>query len=339
MHDRMIWYRFRWLVLAVLMLFTCWCAITCRPISPSVTEVNPKDCHWVEHVAGVTCIPNTIQRLVTLDSVSFEYAVALGFHPVGSPLSQRLQSYLNDQLLGVENIGVGGNPSLERVLALKPDLILGLAYHQGIYTQASQIAPTILMQFDHSGEWKAVFQKFSTALKREEFAQQVMNQYHHRLQDLQHILKTAANPIQGLPFPLKVSVVRIYPHTINLYLRDSFCGTILQDAGLARPLFQNLSASEAKQQLGNEIQVSISVEQTDLADGDVMFIWTSEDTVADTQTARKKLATLQSSPLWQSLNVIKRDRVYFVPDYWIGAGPLAAQAVIDDLFKYLVKSS
>lgn len=332
-------YRFRWLILAMLMVVTCWQTIACRPISPSVTQtVTQPECHLVKHAAGETCVPNKIQRLVTLDQAAFEYAVALGLQPIATTLSQIIPPYLSDRLTGVENVGEAGSPNIERVLALKPDLILGLDYHQGIYAQAAQIAPTVLIQFDHSGEWKEVFHRFGMALNREAIEQQAMNQYRRRLQDLQNTLKAAVSA-QGLPFPLKISVVRIYPDTINLYLRDSFCGSILQDAGLTRPELQNLSASEAKQRFGNEIQVSISVEQSDQVDGDVMFIWTSENTAAANQTARKKLAGLHSSPLWQRLNVIQKDRVYFVPDYWIGSGPIAANAVIDDLFKHLVKPS
>lgn len=282
-------------------------------------------------------MPNTIQRLVTLDEVSFESAIALGFQPVGAPLSEQIPAYLSDRVAGVENIGTGGRPNLERILTLKPDLIIGLDFNQDVYAQASQIAPTVLMPFEHSGKWKAFFRQFSIALNRETIGQAVMHQYERRLQALQNTLKAATSSVQNLSFPFKVSVVRVYPDNINLYFRDSFCGTILQDAGLARPDVQNLSASEAKQRFNNEVQALISLEQLDRADGDVMFVWTGEDSVAATQSAQKKLAKLQVSPLWRNLNVIKLNRVYFVPDYWIGGNPLAANAIIDDLFKYLVK--
>lgn len=335
-------HQFRWLTLAFLMLFTCWFTIACRPTSSPVnqrTEAISTNCRLVEHAAGVTCVPNTIQRLITLDSTSFEYAIALGLRPIGTPLSQNIPAYLSERLAGVEDVGQGSNPSLERVLALKPDLILGLDYHQVIYTQASQIAPTILIQFEHSGKWKAIFQRFSLALDREAIAQQVMNQYHRRLQDLQATLKAATDSVHGLPFPPQISIVRIYPDTINLYFRESFCGTVLQDAGLARPKAQDFSALEAKEQFSNAIQASISLEQIDQADGDVMFVWTSENTVAGNESAQEKLAKLQTFSLWQQLEAIKSDRVYFVPSHWIGNGPLAANAIIDDLFKYLVKPS
>lgn len=330
--------RWRWLMVSTLLLFTCWGAIACHSVPATESQTNVQvNCHGVEHGAGITCVPNTIQRLVVLDQVSLEYALALGFHPVGAPLSQR-KAYLRDRLIGVETIGEGGTPNLERVLALKPDLIVGLDFNQAIYAQASQIAPTLLIPFTYSGEWKEAFQRFSTALDREEIGQQVMHQYQQRLRNLQNTLKEM-NSAQGLSFPFKVSVVRIYPDKLSLYFRDSFCGIILQDAGLLRPNAQDLSASEAKRWFNNEIQESISLEQVDQADGDVMFAWTSEDSVAADQSAKERFAKLQTAPLWQQLNAIKMDRVYFVPDYWIGSGPLAANAVIDDLFRYLVNPS
>lgn len=329
--------RWRWLMLSLLLLFTCWGAIACHSVPPRVGQTNQTNCRFVEQASGITCVPETIQRLVVLDQVSLEYAIALGLHPVGAPLSQR-KAYLRDRLIGVETIGEGGTPNLERVLALKPDLIVGLNFNQDIYAQASQIAPTLLIPFTYSGEWKEAFQRFSVALDREAIGQQVMHQYQQRLRNLQDILQEM-NSAQGLSFPFKVSVVRIYPDRLSLYFRDSFCGIILQDAGLLRPKAQDLSASEAKRWFNNEIQESISLEQVDQADGDVMFVWTSEDSVAANQSARQRFEKLQTARLWQQLTAIKMDRVYFVPDYWIGSGPLAANAVIDDLFKYLVNPS
>ncbi|MDL5057544.1 hypothetical protein [Geitlerinema calcuttense] len=104
----------------------------------------------------------------------------------------------------------------------------------------------------------------------------------------------AASSSQGLPFPPQVSVVRIYPDSINLYLHDSFVGVILQDAGLARPEVQNIPASEAQQQFGNPIQVSISLKRLEQADGDVLFVWTGEDTSQASQAAQSPVATTQS---------------------------------------------
>lgn len=327
--------RFRWLILAALLLFTLVQTIACGHRSVPVGQAT---CHPVKHSTGTTCVPDRIERLVTLDTASFEYAIALGLQPVGTVKDERSSSYLQNQIASVESIGQTGEPNLERVLALKPDLILGLDHHKTIYTQTSQIAPTVLFKFEHSGEWKDVFHTFSVALRREAIEQQVMQQYDRRLQDFQNRLKATLKK-NNLPALPKVSVVRIYPGSINLYLRDSFPGTVLQDAGLPRPTAQDRTAAEATQLFDNPIQVSISLERIEQADGDVMFVWTSENTSEATETARKKLVELQANSLWQRLNAVRKDCVHFVPDYWIGSGPIAANAMLDDLYKYLIQTS
>lgn len=135
-----------------------------------------------------------------------------------------------------------------------------------------------------------------------------------------------------------VSVIRIYPNSISLYLRDSFPGTVLQDAGLSRPATQDLNAADSLRLVNNPIQASISQELLDQADADVLFVWTAENRREANQEAQQALAALQNNPLWKSLSVVQRNQVYFVPSYWIGSGPIAANLILDDLFKYLVEN-
>ncbi len=319
-----------------LLYFLLGCCLTaialaaCQPQSSD--SVSSKSCHWVEHAAGRTCVPDQIKRLVTLDGTSFENAIALGLKPVGA--TKTIDPNLQSQLREVVEIGLPGEPNLEKVLALKPDLILGLDYQQNLYSQASQIAPTVLFKFDHSGQWKEVFQAYGQALNRADIGQKVMADYQRRLQDFRQRFEARSAPDKSSSF--QVSVVRIYPDVINLYFRDSFPGTILQDAGLARPQAQNISASEAQHRYQNPIQASISLERLDQADGDALFIWTAENTAEANQTAQKKLTELRADPLWNRLQAVQKDRIYLVPSYWIGSGPLAADAIVDDLFKYLL---
>ncbi|WP_228058393.1 ABC transporter substrate-binding protein [Nostoc sp. LEGE 12447] len=112
----------------------------------------------------------------------------------------------------------------------------------------------------------------------------------------------------------------------------------MQDAGLSRPESQNLTASKAKNLFNNPIQMSISNELIEKADGDVIFIWTAENNVKGNQTAQNKLDQLKLSPLWKNLKAVKENKVYLVSSYWIGSGMLAANAIIDDLFKYLINT-
>jgi len=136
----------RWLILAMLFLLALLSAIAHQQLRYTVSKSPvPIACRPVIHAAGTACVPEQIKRLVTLDETSFEFAVALGLRPIGTGNTSRSKLYLQDQIATVENIGRAGEPNLERVLALKPDLILGLDYHDDIYAQAAQIAPTLLI--------------------------------------------------------------------------------------------------------------------------------------------------------------------------------------------------
>ncbi|MEA5515422.1 iron-siderophore ABC transporter substrate-binding protein [Nodularia sp. UHCC 0506] len=312
-------------------LFTLIVTVACHrggslPVNEQITNTACRD---VEHAAGITCVPEKFERLVTLDDA--ENAIALGVKPIGAVFSD-FSSYWQDQLTGVKNIGKIGEPNLESILVLKPDLIVGSGYHKDIYPITSKIAPTVLLTYQHSGQWKEVFTNISVALGKKEVGQQVMEDYYQRLKEFKQQM---GNDLSKF----KVSVVRVYPDKINLYLLDSFCGIVLQDAGLSRPESQNYTASEAEKLFGNPIQVSIGNELIEKADGDVIFIWTYENNAKGNQTAKKKLEELQANPLWKNLKAVQANKVYVVPDYWIGSGMLAANAIIDDLFKYLINQS
>ncbi|MEM9807039.1 MAG: iron-siderophore ABC transporter substrate-binding protein [Cyanobacteria bacterium P01_D01_bin.56] len=297
----------------------------------------PTDCHWVQHAAGRACVPTQIERLVTLDTTSFENAVALGLQPIATVDTHRFNSLLEEHLADVVNLGQVDEPNIERVLTLKPDLILMLDYQPALYAQVSQIAPTIFIEFEHSGLWKEVFREYSRVLGREDIGQQVLDNYDRRLQEFKQ--QREAEQQGNLTSSLQVSAIRIYPDRVNLYFRESFPGTVLDDAGLSRPEGQDITASEARRRYQNPIQASISLEQLDQADGDVIFVWIAQGEIVEEETAQQRLAKLQANPLWRGLKAVQNNQIYVVPSYWVGNGPLAAKAMIDDLFKYLLEDS
>ncbi|MGG6293903.1 iron-siderophore ABC transporter substrate-binding protein [Leptolyngbya sp. AN02str] len=321
----------RWGLNAGLALLTLTLVVACQRPAAMTPPSESQDCTVVEHVAGSVCVPNTIQRMVTLDGTAFEYAIAANLTPIGTVVPE-FRRQLDALQLDVENIGRAGEPSIERILALKPDLIVGLNFHEIIYPQLSRIAPTLLVNFEHSGQWKSVFETMSAQLGQTAAAAAAMADYEARIAAFKAAMGDRLNDLQ-------ISVIRLYPETINLYLQDSFCGTVLQDAGLARPAAQAIGATEAKQRFGNEIQTSISRELLAQADGDVIFMWTAEDSATAEQSAQERLQQLQQDPLWSQLKAVKAGRVYRVPSYWIGSGPIAANAILDDLFQYLVEPS
>ncbi|MGF1672999.1 MAG: ABC transporter substrate-binding protein, partial [Rivularia sp. (in: cyanobacteria)] len=163
---------------------------------------STQNCRVIKHAMGETCVPQKFERLVTLDSASFENAIALGIKSIGTVFDS--SSHLKDEFAQVKNIGELDQPNLESILLLKPDLIVGFDYPDYIYSQLSQIAPTVMFNHGHSGQWKDMFKKLSAALGREKTAKQVMDKYYRRLEDFKQ--QMGNNPAK-----IKVSVVRVYP--------------------------------------------------------------------------------------------------------------------------------
>lgn len=274
----------------------------------------------VTHAMGETKVPANPQRVVVLDTGELDSALALGVKPVGAVTAFQdggFPGYLKDQTAGIENVGTIQQPNLEAIAALNPDLILSSKLrHEAIYPQLSQIAPTVFTEAV-GVVWKENLKLHAEALGKTAEAQKLMDDYNARLAEFKTKL--------GDELPnTEVSTVRFLSGgKVRIYMKQSFIGTVLADAGLPRP------AAQDKDVFAEEV----SRERIPEMDADVMFVSTFGP--AD-QTPQQEF---QSDPLWAQLNVVKQNKVYSVPDdYWmLGIGILAANRVVDDLFTYLVQ--
>ncbi|MFP4298208.1 MAG: ABC transporter substrate-binding protein [Spirulinaceae cyanobacterium] len=273
----------------------------------------------IQHTMGETAVPENPQRIVALEPFALEALLAMGIKPVGAPL-EGVNPYLQDRVEGITNIS--NPPNLERVFSLKPDLILGSQYqNQDIYSQASQIAPTILFSFTGSSDWKAITQLVGNTINQEDLSTKVLNDYRQRLEKFQAEMGDSYSN-------LKISLVRVYPDAISLYQKGSFAGTIIADAGLSRPSAQQR----------DDVQIKVSKERILDADGDVMFLWTYSNNADREAEAETALQQLKADPLWSKLNVVQQGNVYEVGEHWLGTGAIAANLAIDDLFNYLLEN-
>lgn len=315
------------LKLLTMMLMTILISIGCSHNSPEATSsklasLSTAEYRLVKDAIAEVKVPLNPQRLVTLHGTALESILALGKKPVGTTLNgdrDRQPDFLKKQLDDVEIVGSFSEPNLEKTLLLKPDLILDLGTPTA-YSQLSQIAPTITSESQPSNNWQPNLKLYAEALGKPKLAAEIIANYYSRLEQFKAAINKKGKPIT-------VSVVRIYPQGITFYQPDSFSGAILKDAGLSRPPLQNKGGG---QQL-------ISQELISEADADIIFYWAyGDDYHSKEDRIQHSLEELKSDPLWLKLNAVKQGKVYQVPDYWIGYGPLAANAVIDDLYKYIL---
>ena len=330
-----------WLLGLVTFFLVCACTVVYHPsptqikVSTSFGNVSKASSHLIKHAMGETWIPVHPQRVVILHGFLWEDAIALGFKPVGA--ASRGWATLTPPQISLEQqqgvVDVGYIPTnIEKVLALKPDLILGTFDAQkDIYPFLSHIAPTVIVQIDIH-DWKDHFLRVADTLSKTKEAQKVLTDYNSRLQHF----KAAMG--DRLP-KIRLSVIGFEKEICWLFnqQKNSFSYGILSEAGLIHMTTFNQDTRITQRLIPQLDNYLISWERVDEIDGDVIFVTTFA--FRKEEETQKNLKRLQSIPLWFKLKAVQQNKVYRVGVYWIGNGPLAANRVLDDLFKYLVNKS
>ncbi len=204
-------------------------------------------------------------------------------------------------------------------------MILGFGVEKQNYNLFSQIAPTVSIEFAEHNAWKNYLWRIAEIIGKREKAKDLLLRYQKRVQQMQ---ASGGNKLKKT----KISVARFYAgHSFTQFQTQlSFSGSILEDLGLSISTAQ-LQVNQGIDSDGTNVQVSL--ERLDLMDGDVLF-------VALDPGSEKNFNRYKNSSLWQTLNVVKNQRIYLVDSgYWIFGNILSANAILDDLYKYLLKDS
>jgi iron complex transport system substrate-binding protein len=325
-----------WAVLAFIFVTAC----GSNPAQVSTIEspneiqaIVPEEVRVVKHLMGETQVPNHLKRVVTLDTSYLANVLALGIQPIGSTVWLRqaqqtglgpVEPYLKDSAQDITILGYGSNAeqvSLEKILTLKPDLILADQDHKAIYNQLSQIAPTVLYNDPYANDdvrdgWQSFLRSTADVLGKSQKAEVLLDEYEQRLQEFKQKMGSRLSNIQ-------VSVINPMPDGPRLIYRDTFSGRVIQDAGLARPPEQDKDGYSS---------TPLSLELIPRIGGDVIFIVSFMD-----RESLDLIEELKNHPLWSQLAAVKQGKVYPVnAEYWYGSDIVTANLILDDLFKYLL---
>lgn len=292
-----------------------------KPAEQAAGSTGSDQSYTVKHAMGETTIKGTPQRVVMLTNQGTETLIALGITPVGAVGSTtdatKFYDFVKPQLEGTKSVGTEGQPNLEAIAALKPDLILGMKFrHEKIYQQLTAIAPTVFVE-EPRGDWKANFSLYAEAVNKKAEGEKVIADWNKRVEEF----KAKA----GDKLKTQVSVVRFMPGKVRIYYKDTFTGSIFKDLGLARP------ASQDKEEFAAEV----TKERIPEMDGDIMFYFTYETGKGE---ASKLEQEWTNDSLWKNLNVVKNNKAFKVDDtIWnTSGGVIAANKVLDELEGYII---
>ncbi len=279
------------------------------------TPVSTGDTRTIQDAYGDVQVPMNPSRIVALDIGALDNLLEMGITPVGAPsiltAGDPYPRYLKGTE-GIENIGSVNEPNLERIDALKPDLIIGNKdTHDAIHDQLKQIAPTVYVE-TLGVTWKENLKLHADAVNKQEESLKLLDAYQQRIKELKSAL--TGKEIK------RISLIRPREDKIQIYLQDTFAGTIMKDAGIVRPASQQAAG----------FSKDITEEQIVDMDGDVI-LWFNREPDA--------FSKLEKSQLWATLKGVQDKAVHPVDwEYWMsGLGIQAVNKVVDDLNTFLIK--
>lgn len=258
------------------------------------------------------------QRLVVLSEMDLDMLLALGITPVGTTAGRGqpgIPRYLAQyqQLQDIRLVGRLGQPSLDELVQLQPDLILvGGVINPQQLKQLRKIAPTAV-SYQSADDWQTALQRVAGWLKKDATATQFIQDYQQQVQSIRQQL--------GDQQQATVSVVRWNPQGPGYMLQDAFVSHVLADLQLQRPT--------AQRQPGPGHSPPLSLEALSLIDGDWLFV----GTLTVSGKAVDAMQTMQQMPVYQSLKAVQNKQVVNVDgSLWTSVGgPLAAMAVLKDV--------
>jgi iron complex transport system substrate-binding protein len=153
--------------------------------STSTTAASSAFPVTLKHQFGETTIEREPQRVVTIGFNEDDYVLALGVKPVGvrtllGTFDADDRVWAQEALAGAKPEKVGGNElELEKIAALRPDLIMGVYSYidRATYDALSKIAPTVAAtRGDRSDSWQDQTLITGRALGKQERAKELVSE-------------------------------------------------------------------------------------------------------------------------------------------------------------------
>ncbi|MFD4508560.1 iron-siderophore ABC transporter substrate-binding protein [Streptomyces sp. NPDC058457] len=258
----------------------------------------------IAHKFGSTTIKSEPERIVTVGLTDQDAVLALGKVPVGTTewlggykgaIGPWAQDKLGSSPAPTVLKDTGTGPQVEKIAALKPDLIL--AVYSGLtkaqYESLSKFAPVVAQpkQYnDYGVPWQQQTEEIGQALGKADEARTLVAGVEDKFSAAEK-----ANPAFA-----KATAVMATPYQgVFVYGSQDPRSRLLSDLGFALP-------KDLDKVIGDQFGAQISKERYDLLDQDVA-VWIAPDTTTS-------VTKLHSDPVYGDLSVVKQGREVYIKE-------------------------
>lgn len=260
-------------------------------------------------------------RAAVLDWSLLEQVIELGITPIAVTDAESYKDWVVKPAIPeqVENVGTRSEPNLERIAALKPDIILIGGSQKDLKPRLEQIAPVLLYTNFNADDKQAEvairhFKQLAHVFAKEDVAEQKLLQMDKRFSELRQQLDNHF----GTPLPTTLVMRFADTKSTFIYTQDSMVYYVVKKLGL-QPAME-----EAPKHWG--IVQKPLPDLRDIKDGYVLYI--------EPFNEEKKL---KSSILWKAMPFVRQQRVNSVASVWSYGGAMSlmytAEAITDSLLE------
>ncbi|AWW36315.1 iron-siderophore ABC transporter substrate-binding protein [Streptomyces cadmiisoli] len=258
----------------------------------------------VAHKYGSTTVKSEPKRIVTVGLTDQDAVLALGKVPVGTTewlggYDGAIGPWAQDKLGGAEAPTVlkdtGTGPQVEKIAALRPDLILavysGLTKEQ--YESLSKFAPVVAQPKEYSDygvPWQELTETVGQALGKPEEAGKVVKATEDSI---------AAAAAEQPEFKNATALMATPYEGMFVFGSQDARSRLLTELGFTLP-------EDLDKVIGDQFGANVSKERTDLLDRDAL-VWIVGDVAKDSGKLHKDAS-------YKDLNVVKEGREVFVQE-------------------------
>mgnify|MGYP000230093982 FL=1 len=269
----------------------------------------------IVHDFGTTELKKAPKRIVILDNLYGEILDPLDITPVGATTgqadSQEFSTLFKKQYKDAKVVSVGwqGNPDLDKIAELKPDLILMTGEQEDLYDKLSEIAPTVGYQINTDENWDY----HETSLKVAE----IFDKRDEMKKDLDRLDAREAVFAENVKAKFgdqKLMYLRVTDNDIRYYAYGHF-----------GYLYDTYHFNRAETFNPDDMFQVIDPDKLKDINPDLLIVQADSQELLDNK--------LKNSPVWTSLKAVQNNKVIYADysTYMLGFGIVSQEAIMKQI--------
>ena len=274
----------------------------------------------IVHDFGTTELKKAPKRIVILDNLYGEILDPLHITPVGATTgqadSQEFSTLFKKQYKYAKVVSVGwqGNPDLDKIAELKPDLILMTGEQEDLYDELSEIAPTVGYQINTDENWDY----HETSLKVAE----IFDKRDEMKKDLDRLDAREAVFAENVKAKFgnqKLMYLRVTDNDIRYYAYGHF-----------GYLYDTYHFNRAETFNPDDMLQVIDPDKLKDINPDLLIVQADSQELLDNK--------LKNTPVWTSLKAVQNNKVIYADysTYMLGFGIVSQEAIMKQISDFWV---